>query len=877
MSYMSIGGNISERIFRIAGYPEENICKNFPVLVSGSVVEKIDFVACSNSKIQDVSTSCISYISTTNEQVEHYLDCAKYAATPIVIFQIPQEYSIWNVKKTSSECLKSGDAEAIIDYLEQNRFSFLPDTIFNAKQEGYQITLFEAFGLIDICHDATSKILAEEFIKGINAGKDYWSEKNNKKAARVANKREFISELANITMHIIAAIIIYDKENESTNAPSNILEILDRMSSKYENYFDKKVLYKYSEKMVEAIFGALNKTINYRSIDHELLGYFYESFLLNNDSDAAERFRKEMGIYYTPKYLAEIMLSSLPFEMIKVDDRKVFDGTCGSGTLLISSIKRLEKLLPKSTSVDEKRMYLAGHIFGNDMDEIATDVARLSMLLFSLPQSIDWQIESKDFFDLDISGKYTFIVANPPFSEERKVTRKQKAAVFFLRYMESLIPLGYICVVLPEVFLENDSCKDAREYLLSNFDILEIWNLPGSIFNNNAATIIIIARKTRNQGKIVQIRTLTRNNVSIEGFKRYQTWDLEYSYSETSRWNNDSSKRILYSPLVHILDRLESKKNRLGDICKIIIGADLCKDSFEVIGNNRSDKYIKNAEHFKKYYLDELNLVDIDYEALKIYEKTDGQKQITYPGLRTRYQNERVFRGRKILVKRNSTPGQLNCVSAAIDDNGYIPGISFIVVSPKPNCRYPIEVICAWINSELFQLYARSRYVRRSISIDTFKKIPFPFLDDNQINSIVKKVERIINGDDSAIREIDLAFEDYIGLTDEEKKLLRDYKAAYSGEVINKSELIESKEYQYISGTVENIDVVSGKVQLSLFGSEELIEISITGDMPGWFLRNGVMFEARLCQGKLSEIKPDYSASLSDDEVYEAFLRRLKT
>ena len=59
----------------------------------------------------------------------------------------------------------------------------------------------------------------------------------------------------------------------------------------------------------------LNCSINYQSVDHELLGYFYESTLLQLSEKKAENIRREFGIYYTPRILSQEIVSCIPFEV----------------------------------------------------------------------------------------------------------------------------------------------------------------------------------------------------------------------------------------------------------------------------------------------------------------------------------------------------------------------------------------------------------------------------------------------------------------------------------------------------------------------------------------------------------------------------------
>ena len=121
-------------------------------------------------------------------------------------------------------------------------------------------------------------------------------------------------------------------------------------------------MFKYGKGLLIEIYNDLNRSINYQSVDHELLGYFYESTLLQLSETKAETIRKEFGIYYTPRILSQEIVWSIPFESIPVDERYVLDGTCGSGSLLLSACKRLEELVSYEKTEIDLYFYIVYHM-----------------------------------------------------------------------------------------------------------------------------------------------------------------------------------------------------------------------------------------------------------------------------------------------------------------------------------------------------------------------------------------------------------------------------------------------------------------------------------------------------------------------------------
>ncbi len=72
--------------------------------------------------------------------------------------------------------------------------------------------------------------------------------------------------------------------------------LIDRLSQRYQEYFDAEIMNRYGEELPYIIFNSLTHSINYQSVDHELLGYFYESTLLQINKVKAGNIRKKFGI-----------------------------------------------------------------------------------------------------------------------------------------------------------------------------------------------------------------------------------------------------------------------------------------------------------------------------------------------------------------------------------------------------------------------------------------------------------------------------------------------------------------------------------------------------------------------------------------------------
>ena len=734
------------------------------------------------------------------------------------------------------------------------------------------MNIFEASGLIDFSRAATCKILSEEFEKGLLAAKKYLKSKKN------INGQD-LNNITSITMHVISALIINSKIRPDEKVP-DIFDLLTSLSQTYIEYFSNKLMFKYGKDLLSEIYKNLNCSINYQSVDHELLGYFYESTLLQLSEKKAENIRREFGIYYTPRILSQEIVSCIPFESIPIDERYVLDGTCGSGSLLLSACKRLEDLASYEKTEFDRHDYLTRMIEGYDIDKFASEVARLSLLLYSLPYGNKWDIHAGDLLRISKSKiKEPFVIlGNPPYEEVRGNSQKtQKATAFLDKYLEWLHDEGFIGIILPESFLQNDSSILQRKKLLNEFDIMELWMLPGQIFENNCSTIVLIAQKKKTQCEcLTKIKVLVRNKESIRDYFKHRRWDFEFFINIQNSWKNEPRYRISVSPIEDILQKIVKGKRTIGDITQNVMGIMMPSNyNFSQMKFDGWIPYIANANNFRKYVISpEMrdNVGFFDYHMSKEEEK---EIKKDYKGLRLRRDYESIYAAsNKILVKMSSTPGEINCINALVDEDGYYPSHSFFVVISEDK-KVSNYVLCALINSKIINAYVRRECVKRTLTTSVVRSIPVPEFSDVQISKIeqcyLSIKEAYALDDKEKVEEVqekidDIIFEAFELGKDEREKITKFFEVYTRDGDNSPSANVELEEYHNISGQVEKIDTerMYCTVYLAEFGEQE---IKIEKSMPGWFLRQGAEFSAKYHEGKLFEIKPLVYSYLDDDEI----------
>ena len=158
---------------------------------------------------------------------------------------------------------------------------------------------------------------------------------------------------------------------------------------------------RYLEPVIEGLY---KKEGGYRymfdKISPEIFGYLYEKYLgeitkkknaISQKSKNKISKKKEQGIFYTPPYIVQDILSMGLKEFINeksldsIKNIKILDPACGSGAFLISAFnmlkERYEKELKRNISYSEKVNILKNNLYGVDIDSKAVELTRLNLAM----------------------------------------------------------------------------------------------------------------------------------------------------------------------------------------------------------------------------------------------------------------------------------------------------------------------------------------------------------------------------------------------------------------------------------------------------------------------------------------------------------------
>lgn len=446
--------------------------------------------------------------------------------------------------------------------------------------------------------------------------------------------------------------------------------------------------------------------INFGIADGGLLSQILQTHGLIGD------LRREWKLYPTPPDIAWRMVETIPIETIPEEKRLIWDGTCGTGTLMVVSMERLRQLSPR-ISKDPGQLSL--NLVGNDRQPLLADITRMALdTALGQLEGSNWTIHTRDVQEYtsdSFDQRPTIIVGNPPF--EAKGPRADFAIHVIDKYIEILEPGGLLSVVLPRTIL-GASGRHAirlREKLLYNFELFELWELPQGFAPNVSSEVAIICGRKRYAHEVQRSAVVWR---LFEPHRRTPPLtDVVYSPDVWLQSKGAAIQNPLMLRLRVHLKEFPSLSDVIGPrrLTQGITPGIEGRGDILQRGEEDSRPYLTGRTGMAPFFLPwHKNPLWIRYGSPKLH--------------RARREYESLFQERKVLVTRRSTGGSPWAVQAAVDENGLYPGDDFISICPEPTIS--CELIAALFNSALINLWLRLANPARSIRVMECANIPVP-------------------------------------------------------------------------------------------------------------------------------------------------------
>ena len=242
-----------------------------------------------------------------------------------------------------------------------------------------------------------------------------------------------------------------------------------------------------------------------RAEGDDILGDAYEYLMRHFATESG----KSKGQFYTPAEVSRVMAQVVGAGGAKSASQTIHDPTCGSGSLLLKA--------------HDEAKHRTGHdlaLYGQEMDNATSALARMNMILHDCPTGEIWKdtVLSAPYFKTDGTLKtYDYVVANPPFSTKAWTSgfhpendefgrfpygippQKNGDYAFLLHILACLKSTGKGAVILPHGVLFRGGAEGTirREIVRRGF-IKAIIGLPANLFYGTGIPACIIVLDKEN-------------------------------------------------------------------------------------------------------------------------------------------------------------------------------------------------------------------------------------------------------------------------------------------------------------------------------------------------------------------------------------------
>ncbi|MFR9652134.1 MAG: TaqI-like C-terminal specificity domain-containing protein [Rikenellaceae bacterium] len=178
-------------------------------------------------------------------------------------------------------------------------------------------------------------------------------------------------------------------------------------------------------------------------------------FKINDGDEYNESRRNRDGIYYTPQFIVDDMLSTIDLSQVDLSRATFLDPCCGDGNFLVTALQL---------------GFLPQNIYGYDIDPKAVNAAK-DRIMNASGYVGETTILCGDFLTIAHDRKYDFIYTNPPWGKKlqpqesgRKIDSSEQ---FFRRSMEVLRDGGRIGFLMQEAVFNVGTYQQFREFIFS--------------------------------------------------------------------------------------------------------------------------------------------------------------------------------------------------------------------------------------------------------------------------------------------------------------------------------------------------------------------------------------------------------------------------
>lgn len=481
----------------------------------------------------------------------------------------------------------------------------------------------------------------------------------------------------------------------------------------------------------------LNKELRFVK-GEDSLGFVYISL-----QDIGQR--KSSGAYYTPEKVVNRLIDNLYGNDSQLNSRRICDPCCGTGNFLLGLGNK---------GIDYSNLY------GQDIDPISVYLARINIALVAPKMSaLDIQsrvIVGNTYFET-FAQYFDVILGNPPwgseFSEEdaAKCRKMFKTAVgkslesydlFVEKALSMLNPNGIVAFVLPEAIL-GVAAHDAVRRLLLDSCSFKFVSYLGNVFSGVQCPSIILGVAWDHMKSVVGCTVFTgKSSFTIKQERIFADGTLSFNVSDEE------------NECLQAIDSLQGVAYLKGN-ARFALGI-VTGNNKEYLSEQQKDGYeivLKGSDIYRYGIAPSGNYIRFTPDSFQQVAPTEvyrAKEKILY-----RFISEVpvfTYDGKQTL--------SLNSCNIVIPE---IPGLA-------------MKYVLAILNSSIAAFYISKKFNSVKLLRSHIEQMPIPVVSEEIQESIVKKVDRIMNSSENIsglYEELDNVIMEIFDLSSEEIETVR--------------------------------------------------------------------------------------------------------
>ena len=274
---------------------------------------------------------------------------------------------------------------------------------------------------------------------------------------------------------------LLEKSTSDSDILENVTTLFKKLTVEYPSLFEKNTTINLKKETLIYVIKELSE-FKLSELKSDLKGHLMQRILDRS-------FREGRGQFFTPAQVVEFIVKMIEPK----PGEKGCDPACGTGGFMFTA---LEEMTKNGANINEE-------INNVDFYDISKSVIKIITMRLMFEFAIDKpNIKIQDSISTEMPSIYDFVLTNPPFGSQGRISDKSILGKYSLGhdengklygsqvpdilFVEKVVNLlkdgGRGAVVLPDGNFENPSSDYFRNYLLKNTKIDAVISLPDGTF-----------------------------------------------------------------------------------------------------------------------------------------------------------------------------------------------------------------------------------------------------------------------------------------------------------------------------------------------------------------------------------------------------------